>query len=71
MKSSEIRQRFLSFFSESGHQSVPSSSLIPSNDPTLYFTNAGMVQFKDVFLGKDPRSYSTATTAQKLSLIHI
>ena len=65
MNSSEIRQRFLSFFEESGHQSVASSSLIPANDPTLYFTNAGMVQFKDVFLGKDPRPYTTATTAQK------
>ncbi|MDG1480831.1 MAG: alanine--tRNA ligase [Myxococcota bacterium] len=65
MKSSEIRQRFLSFFHERGHEAVASASLIPSNDPTLYFTNAGMVQFKDVFLGKDPRSYTTATTAQK------
>jgi alanyl-tRNA synthetase len=65
MKSSEIRQRFLSFFEENGHEKVPSSSLIPSNDPTLYFTNAGMVPFKDVFLGKDPRAYTTATTAQK------
>ncbi len=65
MNSSEIRRRFLSFFEESGHQNVSSSSLIPANDPTLYFTNAGMVQFKDVFLGKDPRSYTTATTAQK------
>ncbi|MFT5686756.1 MAG: alanyl-tRNA synthetase [Myxococcota bacterium] len=65
MKSSEIRQRFLSFFHESGHEAVASASLIPANDPTLYFTNAGMVQFKDVFLGKDPRSYTTATTAQK------
>ncbi|NHB92499.1 alanine--tRNA ligase [Photorhabdus cinerea] len=61
----EIRQAFLDFFHTKGHQVVPSSSLVPNNDPTLLFTNAGMNQFKDVFLGLDKRSYSRATTTQR------
>ena len=65
MKSAEIRQAFLSFFKENGHTIVPTSSLVPGNDPTLLFTNAGMVPFKDVFLGRDPRPYVRATSAQR------
>ena len=62
---SEIRRRFLDFFVEKGHKEVHSSSLVPANDPTLLFTNAGMNQFKDVFLGLEKRDYSRATTSQK------
>ncbi len=65
MTSVEARQAFLDFFEEVGHRPVASSSLVPTNDPTLLFTNAGMVQFKDVFLGLDKRDYTRATTAQK------
>jgi alanyl-tRNA synthetase len=65
ISSAELRSLFLQFFRERGHQVVPSSSLVPGNDPTLLFTNAGMVQFKDVFLGKDKRSYSRATSSQR------
>jgi len=65
MKSSEIRQKFLQFFQSKGHTIVPSSSLVPGNDPTLLFTNSGMVQFKDVFTGKETRSYTRATSSQR------
>lgn len=65
MKSSEIRQAFLDYFVQRSHQLVASSSLIPSNDPTLLFTNAGMVQFKDLFLGLETRPYQRAVTAQR------
>jgi alanyl-tRNA synthetase len=65
MKSSEIRSRFLKFFERNGHTIVASSPLVPGNDPTLLFTNAGMVQFKDVFLGLDKRPYARATTSQR------
>src|SRR5690348_17648054 len=65
MKAAEIRSRFLKYFEKNGHTIVPSSRLVPENDPTLLFTNAGMVQFKDVFLGKDKRAYSRATSSQK------
>src|SRR5579872_802572 len=65
MKSSEIRQRFFNYFIKHGHEKVASSSLIPAQDPTLLFTNAGMNQFKDLFLGLEKRSYTRATTIQK------
>ncbi len=65
MTSAEARAAFLDFFEEMGHKKVASSSLVPGNDPTLLFTNAGMVQFKDVFLGLDKRPYTRATTSQK------
>ncbi len=65
MKSAEIRQKFLDFFQAKGHTVVRSSSLVPANDPTLMLTNAGMVQFKDVFLGLDKRPYTRATSCQR------
>lgn len=65
MKTADIRHKFLQFFQSKGHTIVPSSPLIPNNDPTLLFTNAGMVQFKDVFTGKDTRPYTTATSSQR------
>jgi alanyl-tRNA synthetase len=65
MKTSDIRREFLTYFEEKGHTQVPSSSLVPGNDPSLLFTNAGMVQFKDVFLGHEDRGFSRATTSQR------
>jgi len=65
MKSSQIREQFLKYFESKGHTIVQSSPLVPGNDPTLLFTNAGMVQFKDVFLGQDKRPYQRATTSQR------
>lgn len=65
MKSAELRQAFLDYFAEQGHTIVPTGSLVPGNDATLLFTNAGMVPFKDVFLGRDPRPYVRATSAQR------
>ena len=61
----EIRKLFLDYFHKHGHEIVPSSSLVPANDPTLLFTNSGMVQFKDVFLGIDKRPYKRAATSQR------
>jgi alanyl-tRNA synthetase len=66
MKSSEIRQSFLDYFAKHGHRVVPSSPLVPHDDPTLLFTNAGMNQFKDVFLGREKRDYTRAATSQKI-----
>src|ERR1700722_3934758 len=63
--SAEVRRAFLDFFESKQHQVVASSPLVPQNDPTLMFTNAGMVQFKDVFVGKDTRAYKRATSSQK------
>src|SRR5215467_809194 len=65
MRSADISRNFLNFFAARGHTIVPSSSLVPANDPTLLFTNSGMVQFKDVFLGTDKRPYSRATSSQR------
>ncbi len=66
MKTShEIREAFLSHFAQKAHERLPSGPLVPSNDPTFMFANAGMVQFKDVFTGKDVRPYKRATTSQK------
>src|SRR5688500_9091389 len=66
MRSRDIRRSFLEYFQRQGHTIVPSSSLVPGDDPTLLFTNAGMNQFKDVFLGREKRPYTRATTAQKI-----
>src|SRR5215472_16543229 len=65
LSAAELRRAFLEFFRAHGHAIVPSSPLVPANDPTLLFTNAGMVQFKDVFLGKDRRDYVRAATSQR------
>ncbi|HEY5234686.1 MAG TPA: alanine--tRNA ligase-related protein, partial [Rhabdochlamydiaceae bacterium] len=65
MLSQEIRRNFLKYFKDHHHRVVPSSSVVPHDDPTLLFTNAGMNQFKDVFLGKTVRDYKTAATSQK------
>ncbi len=65
LTASQLREAFLAFFEKRGHRRVPSSSLVPQNDPTLLFTNAGMVQFKDVFTGREKRDYARATTSQK------
>ena len=65
MKSAEIRDTFLKYFENQKHTIVSSSSLVPGNDPTLLFTNAGMVPFKDVFLGAEKRNYSRATSSQR------
>src|SRR6201995_2543281 len=65
MKTKEIRSKFIEYFESKGHTHVPSSSLVPANDPTLLFTNAGMNQFKDVFTGLEKRDYSRATSSQK------
>ncbi|HEX7671640.1 MAG TPA: alanine--tRNA ligase-related protein, partial [Polyangiaceae bacterium] len=64
--SQEIRQAFLGYFARNGHEVVPSGPLVPPNDPTLLFANAGMVQFKDVFTGREKRPYRRATTSQKV-----
>src|SRR5512136_407160 len=65
LTAADIREAFLRFFEERAHRRVKSSGLVPANDPTLLFTNAGMVQFKDVFTGRDQRPYKRATTSQK------
>ncbi|MDP6189409.1 MAG: alanine--tRNA ligase-related protein, partial [Gammaproteobacteria bacterium] len=65
MKSAEIRQAFLDYFASRGHERVTSAPLVPANDPTLMFANAGMVPFKDVFTGKERRDYDRATSSQK------
>src|SRR5678815_2894018 len=65
MQVADIRRRFIDYFVGKGHTHVPSSSLVPANDPTLLFVNSGMVQFKDVFLGKEKRPYVRATTSQR------
>ena len=64
MQVADIRSKFLQFFADKGHTIVASSPLVPQNDPTLMFTNSGMVQFKDVFLGQDKRPYKRATSVQ-------
>src|ERR687888_1209328 len=66
MTAKELRASFLEFFKKNGHRVVPSSSLVPGDDPTLLFTNAGMNQFKDVFLGRETREYTRAASAQKV-----
>src|SRR5258708_11170029 len=64
LTTNQIREQFLEYFEKNRHRRVPSSSLVPAGDPTLLFTNAGMNQFKDVFLGREPRDYTRATTSQ-------
>ena len=66
MTANEIRASFLKYFEQNGHRAVPSSPLVPGDDPTLLFTNAGMNQFKDLFLGREKRDYTRATTSQKV-----
>src|ERR1044071_5378381 len=66
MTSNEIRASFLKYFEQNGHRIVPSSSLVPADDPTLLFTNAGMNQFKETFLGREKRAYTRAATSQKV-----
>src|SRR5580693_6917186 len=63
--SAEVRSAFVDFFAKNGHEVVPSAPIVPQNDPTLMFTNAGMVQFKDVFVGRETRAYKRATSCQK------
>src|SRR5215472_175391 len=65
MRAAQVRKAFLDFFAKRGHEVVRSSSLVPANDPTLLFTNAGMVQFKDVFTGREQRPYKRAASSQK------
>ena len=65
MKTAQIRKTFLSWFEERGHKLVPSASLVPHQDPTLFFVNAGMVQFKNLFVGLEDRGYKRATSAQR------
>jgi len=65
MKTNQIRQLFLEYFVQYGHRMVPSSSLVPADDPTLLFTNAGMAPFKDTFLGLEDRSYNKAVSVQR------
>ena len=65
MNSNQIRSTFLNYFKKNGHEIIHSSSLVPDNDPTLMFANSGMVQFKNIFTGKETRDYKRATTAQK------
>src|SRR5271169_2942890 len=69
MASNEIRSSFLKFFEQNGHRIVASSPLVPGDDPTLLFTNAGMNQFKDTFLGREKRAYTRATTSQKCTRV--
>src|SRR5258707_4371320 len=66
MRANDIRASFLTYFEQHGHRAVASSPLVPGDDPTLLFTNAGMNQFKDLFLGREKRDYTRATTAQKV-----
>src|SRR5229473_574213 len=66
LTTNQVREQFLAYFEKNQHHRVPSSSLVPAGDPTLLFTNAGMNQFKDVFLGRERRDYTRATTAQKV-----